>query len=339
MKTSTFVTTLASLLLALFFAAPLRADVALPDAKPVPRMQVIPLPDDRASIRRDGEEVTRYHFSPRQERPFLYPIIGPSGRSLTRMGHPHDPTSHSHHNSVWLSHHTIDGVDFWSDRRFGVIEHQRIIQYADDDDAASILALIHWNSTGKGKDDNGDPLPARTVLIERRKMTVRPLPGGESLILIDTQLHTPADKPVTINQNPFGLIGVRMAKTIGIHDGGGLIRNSEGNVNEQGDNGCFRKPAKWCDYSGPITNDAIEGVTLMDHPHNPGHPTPFHVRGDGWMGACLTLRGPRTIEPQKPLRLRYGLYIHRGAPEVEKLEARWKKFAEEKVEPLPEKAR
>lgn len=317
------------------------ADVELPDAKPVPRMQVLPLPGDQASMRRDGRQITRYHFASTQQRPFLYPLIGPTGRSLTRMGHPHDPTGHSHHNSVWLSHHDIAGVDFWSDRRIGVIEHQRIIQYKDGDEETSILALIHWKSTGKGKDKDGNALPGKLILIERRRMTLRPLPDGESLILIDTQLHAPGDATtggVTINENPFGLIGVRMAKTIGVHDGGGLIRNSEGNVNEQGDNGCFRKPAKWCDYSGRITNEAIEGITLMDHPSNPGHPTPFHVRGDGWMGACLTLRGPRTIEPDKPMRLRYGLYLHRGAPELEKLEAKWKVFAKEELEPLPEKA-
>lgn len=316
------------------------ADVEILTAKPVPVMQVLPLPHDQASFTRNGKEISRYHFAKTLNRPFLYPIIGPSGRSLTRMGHPHDPTSHSHHNSVWLSHHVVEGVSFWTDRGDGIIEHQRVIKYDDGDGEASILALIHWNATGKGKDADGKPHAARTLLVERRKMTVRPLPKGESLILIDVQFHPgPGLKQVTINENPFGLIGVRMAKTLGIHDGGGLIRNSEGNVNEKGDDGCFRKPAKWCDYSGRITNDAIEGITLMDHPSNVSHPTPFHVRGDGWMGACLSLAGERKVTTDKPMRLRYGLYIHNGAPESKKLEAKWQAFAKEKLEPLPEKAK
>ncbi len=81
-----------------------RAQEALPKPKPVPRMQVIPMPYHQASFQRDGVELTRYHFGPGLHRPFLFPVIGQSGISLTRMGHPHDPESHSHHNSVWISH-------------------------------------------------------------------------------------------------------------------------------------------------------------------------------------------------------------------------------------------
>src|SRR6185436_6103181 len=82
-------------------AASLRA---VPEPKPVPRMQAIPLPRHEVSFQRDGVEIARYHFDPSLRRPFVFPIIGPAGRSLTRMGHPRDPESHSHHKSVWISH-------------------------------------------------------------------------------------------------------------------------------------------------------------------------------------------------------------------------------------------
>ena len=100
----------------LLFSPPASAQITLPDAKPVPRMQVLPLPYAQASMQRDGKEITRYHFAGSLRRPLLYPIIGPSGRSLTRMGHPHDPVGHSHHNSVWNTHFKVGGVDFWGDR-------------------------------------------------------------------------------------------------------------------------------------------------------------------------------------------------------------------------------
>src|SRR3954452_2931 len=122
--------------------------IDLPDARPVPRMQVIPLPGDRASVQRDGVELTAYHFGPTLKRPFLFPVIGPSGRSLTRMGHPHDPVTHSHHNSVWVAHHDVNGDSFWDDRGAGRIVHRNIVRYDDSETAASIVALNAW--VGKG---------------------------------------------------------------------------------------------------------------------------------------------------------------------------------------------
>ncbi len=301
------------------------AQVALPDAKPVPRMQVIPLPDDRASIRRDGVELTRYHFGPTLRRPFLFPLIGPSGRSLTRMGHPHDPVTHSHHNSVWVAHNDVNGDNFWDDRGPGRVVHRRILRYEDGDDAASIAALNAW----VGRE-------ARVHLLERRGVTVRPLADGQWLLILDLQLEAEKE-PATLGKTPFGPVGVRMARTIGVRDGGGLIRNSEGNVNEQGPDGAFRKRARWVDYSGPIANGVVEGITLFDHPSNPDHPSHFHVRDDGWMGASLTLEKPITIRPDRPLRLRYGLFVHGGVPRPEMIERRWKEFARAAIESLPAK--
>ena len=185
-------------------------------------MQVIPLPDDRASFQRDGVELTRYHFGPGLRRPFLFPVIGPSGRSLTRMGHPHDPVSHSHHNSVWVSHNDVDGESFWDDRGPGRIAHRRVIRYDDGAESASAVVLNDW--IGKG---------GRVHLTERRGVTVRTLEDGQWLMVLDLQFDAERD-PATLGKTPFGMVGVRMARTIGVKDGGGRIRNSEGNEGEQG---------------------------------------------------------------------------------------------------------
>jgi hypothetical protein len=171
----------------------------------------------------------------------------------------------------------------------------------------------------------------KTVMQERRRAEVRPLDGGQWLMLIDLQFEAPGDKPVVLGKTPFGMIGVWMAKTIGVHDGGGRILNSNGQVNEKQ---VFRKPARWVDYSGPVTNQVRGGITLLDHPANPDHPTPFHVRDDGWMGASLTLNRPLTIEPGKPLRLRYGLWVHSGVPKAGEVEQHWKAFAKDPLPPM-----
>jgi len=295
------------------------AEAELPDAKPVPDVQVIPLPYDQAAFRHLDRELTRYHFGPSLRRPFWYPIAGPAGRLLTQMGHPRDPYTHSHHNSVWISHASVGGVDFWSDhgQNLGRIVHRWVKQYEDGDRSAWMLSLNAWEDA-QGK----------VLLNEWRRCEVQPLDGDDWLMLIDLQLEAPPGGPVTLGQTPFGLIGVRMAKTIGVNDGGGRILNSEGQVNEEQ---AFRKPARWVDYSGPVTSQLRGGITLMDHPQNPGHPTPFHVRNDGWMGASLTLNAPLTIQPDKRLQLRYGLWNHAGVPKLEQIEVRWKEYARRKL--------
>ncbi len=288
--------------------------------QPVPRMQAIPLPENEVSFQRDGFEMCRYRFATNQNRPFVYPVIGLSGRSLTRMGHPHDPETHSHHNSIWISHHDVNGVSFWEDRGRGRIVHQRVERFDDDNEAAAVLTVNAWMAETN-----------RILLQERRLTSAQPLPRGEWLLVIDLTLEA-ASGEVTLGKTPFGLVGVRLAKTIGVRDGGGTIRNSAGGVNEAG---CFWKPAQWVDYSGPITGTATEGMTLFDHPSNPNHPSVFHVRDDGWMGASLTHDAPIVLRPGKALRLRYGFYVHAGQPAAADLQRQWEYFARS---PLPDLA-
>jgi len=284
---------------------------SLSQPKAVPEMQAVPLPNHEISFQRSGNEIARYYFGPELRRPFIFPIIGPSGRSLTRMGHPGDPESHSHHNSVWISHHVVNGVSFWEDRAKGQIIHQLIEQFEDGANLASIRTVNAWIATNK------------VLLIEHRQVSAQALPKNEWLLVIDLELES-KDQEVTLGKTPFGLLGVRMAKTIGVNDGGGTIRNSEGGVNE---NEVLWKHARWVDYSGPITAKTVEGVTLLDHPSNPNHPSVFHVRNDGWMGASLTFDGVRVIPVGQRLKLRYGLYIHAGQPEPKLLQRRWEEFA------------
>lgn len=309
---ATFVVAVALILLSGGLRSAKAGENELPEAKPVPDMQVLPLPYDQASFQFRGNELTRYHFGSTLKRPFLYPVLGPAGRSLTRMGHPHDPVTHSHHNSVWISHNDVGGVSFWDDRPGPRIVCQRIEQYGDSPTSAWLLGVNAW------QDANQKPL-----MTERRRIEVRRDSPEQWWILVDLQLESPGPSPLVLGQTPFGMIGVRMAKTIGVNDGGGRIFNSEG---QRGEKDVFRKPARWVDYSGPVTADATGGITLMDHPSNPGFPTPFHVRNDGWMGVSLTLDAPITIAPGHPLHLRYGLLIHTKVPTSSQLDQQWRAF-------------
>lgn len=307
---------IALILVAFSGATDLFGQPALPEAKPIPRLQLIPQPDQQYSFQRDRQEIARYHFNTNLNRPFVFPLIGPSGISLTRMGHPRDPESHSHHNSFWVAHNDVSGTAFWPDhgKKLGRLVHQRTEGLFDDaGELASIITHNAWINESN-----------QVLLVERRQTAIQLLPDNEYFVVLHLELAAKG-KPVTLGKTPFGMTAVRMAKSIGVHDGGGRIRNSNGGVNEKE---VFWKPAKWCDYSGVIVSNVVEGITLMDHPSNPNHPTVFHVRDDGWMGSSLTFDAPRVIEPGKPLQLRYGLYVHRGMPAMGDLEKRWQEFTE-----------
>jgi hypothetical protein len=296
-------------------------DTKASGAKPIPLHQVTPLANHQSSFSFEGQELTRMNYAPLDRRPFLFPVLTEHGVSLTRMGHPHDPWGHSHHNSIWITHSNVDGVDFWGDRaqKGGRISLHEIPRdsYQDSDSMASMKFIAHWNADAANK----------TLLKETRTIAVKTLKGRSSWMLtIDSRFEVPDDSQTTLSPTAFGLAAVRMAKSIGVTDGGGRILNSLGQLNEKE---VFRKPAKWCDYSGRISNHAngMAGITLMNHPSNPSHPTPFHVRDDGWMGACLNLENPIVINNEFPLVVRYGFWIHDGIPTLEEIEEQWSAFA------------
>src|SRR5215472_43234 len=146
------------------------ASGAVPREPRFPRMQAVPLPENQISFQFDRHEISRYYFGPEQNRPFVYPVIGPSGRSLTRMGHPGDPYTHSHHNSIWISYAKVNGVSFWEDRGKdrGRIVQQQIVDLIDSDSRAGILAKGVWLGL------SGQPLVQET-----REVWAYPLDSGE----------------------------------------------------------------------------------------------------------------------------------------------------------------
>jgi hypothetical protein len=297
----------------------LAQDAPLPEAKPVPQVQVTPLPGDEASFTFDGRELTRYRFDPAAKRPFWYPVQTTLAPSLVRMGHPHDPHGHRHHYGVWITHHSVNGVSFWDDNRGpgkGSIVHKQVLQYEDGPESASMVTLNHWISEADQK----------VLLIETRRMEVRPYPDATSwLLLVDSGFVAPAGQTATFAPTSFGLVGVRMAKSLGVHDGGGRILNSEGQVNEKA---VHLQSGRWCDYSGRLTREAFAGITLLNHPDNPVHPTNYHVRDDGWMCQVLSLQKPVVVEGTAPLHVRHGLWIHEGVPDAARCDAVWQAFAQ-----------
>ncbi len=280
-------------------------------ALPLPRCQVMPLADHQVSFQIDGAERLRWHFGPSYPRPFFYPFLGPSGTSLTRMGHPGD-SGHDHHRSIWFAHHKVLGIDFWGDRGAARIRQKQWLCYQDGLDEAVMAVLLGWY-------DGHDP---KELLEQELIAGARPGPQGETFLELQSTFR-PRAESLEFEKTNFGFLAVRVAKGLSAHFGGGRITNSEGAVGEPA---IFGKPSRWMDYSGPVPK-GLEGITYFDHPTNPGHPVSWHVREDGWMGAAVCLNGPVTTTRKQPLTLRYLLHAHAGALDAKRAEEVAKAFA------------
>lgn len=293
-----------------------------------PRCQVVPLPRDQVSFVIDGRERLGWHFGKDAPRPFFYPMIGPAGLPLTRMGHPGAP-NHDHHRSIWFAHHQVLGIDFWSDQSDAVIRQSQWLAYVDGEHSAEMAVDLKWY-------DGHDPQP---LIDQQLIVSVAPHGDNELMMEIQTSLSSVADS-LELGQTSFGLLAVRVAKSLSAVFGGGQLTGENG---VQGEQNLFGKRSPWIDYSGPVdrqvsgeqadskdrsshASDVIEGITYFDHIDNPNYPSKWHVRDDGWMGASICRDAPLLLRRDQPTRWRYLLHTHRGPVDLTAAEQIAKRF-------------
>ena len=284
-----------------------------------PYCEVVPEAGKQAVFRFGGEERLRWNFGTDYPRPFFYPVRGPSGAGLTRMGHP-GAADHDHHQSIWFAHDSVDGHGFWSNQSPGVIRQKEWLAYQDGDSEAVMAALLSWRVEETGAE----------LLEQELIAAARPAEDGGTLLEIGAEFR-PAGDAVAFGQTNFGFLAVRVAKSLSAYFGGGRLVNSEGG---EGEEAVFGERARWMDYSGPVAvgtgqsrRVVTEGLAYISHPDNPAHPPRWHVRSDGWMGAAHSMDGPLTAEREAPLRLRWLIHAHAGPADPGQTDALAEAFA------------
>lgn len=279
----------------------------LPDSTTyrVPKIQIIPKLDGYVSFEYQGRELIGWNTSYSFPRPFIYPLIGPSGKSVTRMGHP-AASDHSHHRSFWWGHNNIAGINFWEESKSQgnkpQIRQDQWLHFQDGDSEAAMAVQLGWY------DSHNVKLIQQDLIV-----LIKPLLNKELWLEIQSRF-TSIPIELKIPKTNFGFLGLRVAKTISARFGAGVLSSSNAEKTEKA---IFAKPAKWMDYSGPMDDKTYEGVTWFDHPLNPRHPVSWHVRDDGWMSPAFCLRDEYLLERAKPLELRYGLHVHGGNLNIE----------------------
>lgn len=273
----------------------------------------------------DGSPVTLYRVDG-QYKPFLFPVLGPSGSRMTRS-YPMekiagDDVDHPHHESFWFTHGKVNGIDFWDVKKGLIKETARTIEAA-----GPVLGRL------RTRDDWVAPDGAK-VCEDERVLTVYATKGVR-IIDFDVTLKA-TDKPVVMGETKEGSFGLRVASSMDVDQKdktkkGGRIVNAEGLK----DAAAWGKPSAWVDYSGPVDGKAA-GITIMDHPRSFRHPTTWHVRTYG-LFAANPFGGPDfktpgygeyTIAPGDSIRFAYRVILHDGEGDPADIARRFALYAE-----------
>ena len=295
---------------------------------------------DLVRVEIDGKLFTEYHFRGAR-RPYLYPIIGPTGAGMTRNwplneSVPGEETDHPHHTGLWFGHRTVNGAGFWENTGkpgtpLGQIVHESFAEVKGGPDGGVIRAKNKWVL-----DEGG-----AVVCTDERTMRIQRVEGGQ---LLDFEITiTAGEKDAVFGDDKDGAMAIRVAESMRVEKpkakgakkapaGEGHIVTSEG----KRDGEAWGTKAAWCDYFGPVEGQTA-GVAIFDHPSNPRFPTWWHVRTYGLFAAnpfgqaqfeklADKEAGKFTIAAGKSATFRYRFYFHPGDTAAAKVAERYRDY-------------
>ena len=249
-------------------------------------------------------------------KPYYYPLIGATGRPITRafpMTKVDGETiDHPHHRSMWFTHGSINGVDFWTEAPgHGTIrETSRPVVYGGPE-VGTIKTTDDW----LGPD-------GKKVCEDERVLRIYVGQGPRRVIDFDVTLKA-SEGPLVFGDTKEGMFGLRVATSMDVAGKrGGKIVNAEGLV----DQAAWGKASPWVDYSGPVDGQTV-GIAILNHPDSFRYPTTWHVRDYGlfaanpfgWNDFGKKESGRHTLPAGESIRFRYRVILHEGNAEAAKL--------------------
>jgi len=293
-----------------------------------PKVQITELPD-RLRIEVGGQLFSEYFFKD-VPRPYFYPVMGPGELPMTRNWPMKDPPDeehdHKHHRSLWFTHGSVNGHDFWSEEKdFGKIVHDGFAEIKSGNEAGVIRSRDKW-------------VAADGTLVCTDDRTFRlyaPRSPAGRVFDYEITIHA-SNGDLKFGDTKEGSMAVRLAETMRLKGkvGHGHIINSEGVRDDQ----TWGKRADWCDYYGPVEGKTV-GIAIFDHPQNPRHPTWWHVRDYGLFAANPfgehdfeklkdKSAGDLVVPAGKSITFRYRFYLHRGSDQDAQVASKYKEYVE-----------
>lgn len=291
-----------------------------------------------AIVKVDGQVFAEYVVD-QANKPYLWPIYGPTGKSMTRSypmknveGEKQD---HPHHRGLNFGHESIGGYDTWAEaatfpaggktaerlKHLGSIKHREFKELTGG--KTGVLYALS---------DYVDP-EGKIIITEERRMTFK-VEGDTRVIDVDLDLIATQGMVKVDDKKDAGLsIRVPHSMSVDAKQGGAII-NSAGDK----DADAWGKRATWCDFNGPVEGAHL-GIAMLNHPSSFRHPTPWHARSYGLFTANpfglsqLKLQkesGAIELKQNDRIKLRHRFIFHKGDAKVAKIAEAYEAYAKEK---------
>jgi len=276
----------------------------------------IVLIDTGAVVTIDDEMFAQYHTRS-GTRPVLWPVIGPTGKPVTRsysvsQPGPDEETDHVHHRSLWFGYEGINGIDFWHEPEMkrdrplpiGSVRHK---EFTRSDSNGKVATLASRNDYLN---------PSGNIVAHDERLWEFGCEGNFRWIDCRIRLWS-SDGPLRIRDTKEGAFAVRVSGTIKVDaKKGGKIVSSNGDENTA----AWGKRAGWVDYHGPVDGETV-GIAILAHPSSHDPEPRWHVRPYGLLAANPfgaadytngEVIGGLEVPEDESVTLRHRVLIHRG---------------------------
>lgn len=272
----------------------------------------------RIDVTIDGKFFTSYRFAEDEKYPFFFPLNGPSGISSTSMRNGEYP----HHSSLFFGCDKVNGGNYWQEG----LDRGRIVSNGPLLEAAAGSQIVVRDSCDWTRP--GAPQPLRDT---RRIVISAPTP---QLRQIDFEVTLEAMEDVVIQKTNHSFFSARMDPDLTPLYGGTMI-NAGG---DSGEKATFGKPSPWLACFGARDGKTTEGLAILQHPQNPGYPSPWFTRDYGFLSPTPMFwpandKDTRIAKGER-LRLCYRVLVFSGTAESAGIAGKFNEFSKMKLETL-----
>jgi hypothetical protein len=299
-------------------------------------------------------------------KPYLWPVYGPTGKAMTRAFPMQQTESesaaqrdHPHHRGICFGHESAGdaawrfpektgdsiptgGGDTWHEK--ATFEEFLKNPKSAETGARRLQTLgsiRHREYTVMRADASGAVLGSvceyldatgKQFLTEERRLTFH---ADDEVRSIDIdQDFVATEGPVRFEDRKDAGLSIRVPASMAVDSKkGGKIVNSTGLV----DGAAWGQSAPWCSYHGPVEGEEL-GVSFLNHPSSYRFPTRWHVRSYGlftanpFCGRQFNKELPDAttlLAPGERLKLRHRLIFHRGDAASARIAERYSQYAQE----------